>query len=362
VPARAGQVVYAETTVNGARYRSLPVQLVRHTGTTLGLWVLPRVMPTYRFVAQPADNALLVTALIEVRNYAWAPYVFAGEVPLPRGALNVKNVDRDAPDMSVTSTGVRVARPLRPGRRSITVSFEVRGAANKVPWSLDLPFGSLKSRFYVAKLPGVDLTPPAGIASTIEPWPDGDYLALEAIDLPPNRAHTLAFTVELPQFSALDRACQPLLPDRTSQGVGLPMRASVAAQLDGKRFELASLRGKPMLVTFMASWDHLSTEERPQIAKLAAAVPGIVPLLVFSDADASAVRPLVDAKAGYRVLLDPPVGEANLGPITTAWGTRLLPESYLIDRKGIVRYYFANARDWSSPEGLACAKALAKER
>src|SRR5262245_18070998 len=49
------------------------------------------------------------------------------------------------------------------------------------------------------------------------------------------------------------------------------------------------------------------------------------------------------------------------GALAKAWGTEKLPESFLIDRDGVVRYYVVNTRDWSSPDARRCiSKLLAK--
>ena len=77
----------------------------------------------------------------------------------------------------------------------------------------------------------------------------------------------------------------------------------------------------------------------------------------------AAVSAAVGPRAPFRVVLDPPSGDTSeIGAVTARWGTRLLPESYLVDRKGVVRAYFANARDWTTPDAQACVAAVAAIR
>lgn len=354
-----GHVLYAEATVKGRTYRSLPFQPLAGRGTATSVYVLPRLLPTYKVLARPAGSSLLVQAQVALSNNAWIPYVLEHDLPLPRGFARAQLADDNALDARLTATGLHVASALPPGPSTIDLAFELPATAGKVAWSLDLPYGSFQSIVQVADEPGVALVPPA--ATGVAPVAAGGYLTVDNITILPNQS--LAFTVELPRLppklEAIAHACTELVPD-ASPRVGKPAPALVARQLDGRSLSLSALRGHVAVVTFMASWDMLSGKERPQLAALGKAIRGAIPVLVFSDTDPGVVRGAIDPAAPYRVVLDPPAA-GNIGPITLAWGTKLLPESYLIDRAGRVRYYFANARDWSSPDAIACVRALTAE-
>jgi hypothetical protein len=60
-------------------------------------------------------------------------------------------------------------------------------------------------------------------------------------------------------------------------------------------------------------------------------------------------------------MLDPPPRNENLGAVAQAWGLTAVPESFLVDRNGIVRHYFINKRDWSSDVAETCVQALLDE-
>jgi hypothetical protein len=354
-----GHVLYAEATQQGRTYRSLPFQPIAAHGTLTSVYVLPRLIASYKVFARPAGSSLLVQAQVALANNAWSPYVVEHDLPLPRGFARAQLADGNELDARLAATGLHVASAVPPGTWTIDVSFELPATAGKVAWSLDLPYGSWQSTVEVADEPGVALEPPAGAG--IAPVAAGGYLTLEKITIMPGQS--LDFSVELPRLppklEAIAHACTELVPD-TSPLVGKPAPALVARQLDGRPLSVSALRGHVAVVTFMASWDMLSGKERPQLAALGKAVRGVIPVLVFSDKDAGVVRGAIDPAAPYRVVLDPPA-TGNIGPITLAWGTKLLPESYLVDRAGRVRYYFANARDWSSPDAIACVKALAAD-
>jgi hypothetical protein len=351
---RAGEVVYAETTAHGHRYRSLPFQPVAHAGTTAAIYVLPRVLPSYEVSARASDPDLEVTVMIRLADNAWAPYALADELPLPRGFTHAELADADL-DASITATGIRLGRPVPPGQSRIAVTFRVPAHAGRVAWSLDLPYGAYHSSIAVVKEPGVTVTAPSTAHVDTQTTKDGETYAIDGLDILPHQAMT--FDVTVPALPPVERACRKLQPDATPLA-GKPAPALPATALDGKPVATALPAGKTAVVTFVASFVGVAEHEPATIALLAKAAPGVAAVLVYSDANPDDVRPLIDGKAGYRVVLDPPVGDQNIGPVTQAWGTQLLPESYLVDRKGVVRYYFANVRDWSTPEAVACVRAL----
>ena len=60
----------------------------------------------------------------------------------------------------------------------------------------------------------------------------------------------------------------------------------------------------------------------------------------------------------FKVLIDPPVGDENIGKITASWGIKAVPESALIDRQGNIRAYFVNKRDWQTPVAQTCLRSV----
>jgi hypothetical protein len=312
------------------------------------------VLPTYDVVARASDPDLEVSATIDLADNAWAPYVLADELPLPRGFTHAELGSTPA-DASLTATGIRLRRPLAPGRTRIEVAFRIPARGGHVAWSLDLPLGAYKSSVAVTKEPGVTVTAPPTVHVDTTTTSDGASFAMTDITILPHQAMT--FDVTVPALPPVERACRKLQPDRTPLD-GKPAPRLPATSLDGKPVPAALPAKKTAVVTFISSWVGIGQPEPATIARIVNAVPGVVAVLVYSDRNADDVRPLIDAKAGYRVVLDPPVGDQNIGPVTQAWGTQLLPESYLVDRKGIVRYYFANKRDWDTADAIACVRAL----
>ena len=356
VAARAGQVLYAESTMRGQRLRSHPFLPIAR-GTAIELHALPRVLVRFAIRAEAAEPVLVVRGSFEVQNNAWIPYR-AGELPLPRGFQDAILADSDAELADLTAAGVRLRAPLPPGGRRLRVGFTLPAVKDKVRWDLDLPHGVFDGSVQIAREAGMTVDVPAGVALVAR----DDAFVLEKIMIQPKLSMTM--TIGMPKLSAaekaLARACRGMSPDRSSPLRGQPMPALVAPQLDGTPLRLASLRGKLVVVHFTGSWVGLSRTELPTFAAAAAAIPDLVVVLVASDTKADDVRAMIGAKSPFRAVLDPPPDPAtdHIGPITKSWKVPLLPESFVIDRGGTVRLYLPNTRDWSSAEALSCLKAL----
>jgi cytochrome c biogenesis protein CcmG, thiol:disulfide interchange protein DsbE len=72
---------------------------------------------------------------------------------------------------------------------------------------------------------------------------------------------------------------------------------------------------------------------------------GVVVLGVSMDVDGDAYHKfLTDHKVDFLTVRDPDQKSNNL------YGTFRFPETYIIDRNGVVRRKFIGATDWTSPE------------
>ena len=53
-----------------------------------------------------------------------------------------------------------------------------------------------------------------------------------------------------------------------------------------------------------------------------------------------------------------PVVRDTDGGVARAWGARVFPANYLIDRAGNIRYWMSGAADWTSPALVSTIRAL----
>jgi peroxiredoxin len=83
----------------------------------------------------------------------------------------------------------------------------------------------------------------------------------------------------------------------------------------------------------------------PSLLKLHHDDPGLVILAVSIDQSSEAYTNFIrNRHVDLITVRDPSQSAAGL------FGTKMWPESYLIDRNGIIRRKFVGATDWSDPE------------
>ena len=116
---------------------------------------------------------------------------------------------------------------------------------------------------------------------------------------------------------------------------------------------LANYRGRVVLLNFWATWCPPCVAEMPSLLQLHHDMPNLVILAVSIDDDPDAYHHfLATHHVDLITVRDPSESAAKL------FHTDMWPESYLIDRNGIIRSKFIGAQDWSDPEIRALIKSL----
>jgi peroxiredoxin len=116
---------------------------------------------------------------------------------------------------------------------------------------------------------------------------------------------------------------------------------------------LASYRGRVVLLNFWATWCQPCVVEMPSLLELHHDQPGLAVLAVSIDEDPEAYsRFLVRRHVDLITVRDPSQSAAKL------FHTDMWPETYVIDRQGVIRRKFIGAQDWDSPEVRAFLKGL----
>jgi peroxiredoxin len=76
-------------------------------------------------------------------------------------------------------------------------------------------------------------------------------------------------------------------------------------------------------------------------------MPQVTVIAISSDEDADAYRKfLVDNHVDFVTVRD------SSGRVPKLYGTIKIPETYVIDRQGVLRRKFVSAQNWTSPEIL----------
>lgn len=121
-------------------------------------------------------------------------------------------------------------------------------------------------------------------------------------------------------------------PSRVGVRVGDQAPPLAGVTLEGRSASLASLRGKPVVVNFWASWCVPCRAEFPLLRDAQTRHPELTILGVVFDDDPASARRFADvAGADWPSLTDPDRS------LATAYTVLAPPQTYFIDRDGIVR-------------------------
>jgi peroxiredoxin len=129
------------------------------------------------------------------------------------------------------------------------------------------------------------------------------------------------------------------------------------ADRTGRRYRLSSFRGKTVVLHFWSRTCPPCIDEIqrsiPVFEELAADRTDVVLLLVTVDSGWNAVAPIVPNGFRAPILFDP-----QRRVVAARYGTRLFPETWVIDSEGVVRARFDHVIDWSSTLWLDYLTAL----
>ncbi|HEY1265423.1 MAG TPA: TlpA disulfide reductase family protein [Terriglobales bacterium] len=110
---------------------------------------------------------------------------------------------------------------------------------------------------------------------------------------------------------------------------------------------LSSLRGKVVVLNFWATWCPPCVEEMPSLLQMQRKMKdkGVTVLAVSVDEDPGAYHKfLIDHGVDFLTVRDADQKSNNL------YGTFRFPETYVIDKNGVMRRKFIGPVDWTQPE------------
>ena len=116
---------------------------------------------------------------------------------------------------------------------------------------------------------------------------------------------------------------------------------------------LASYRGRVVLLNFWASWCAPCIQEMPSLLELHHQQPNLAVVAVSIDEDPQAYSSFIFRRHVDLITVRDPAQKA-----ASLFRTEMWPETYVIDRNGIVRRKFIGSQDWMSPEIVAYLKSL----
>jgi peroxiredoxin len=159
------------------------------------------------------------------------------------------------------------------------------------------------------------------------------------------RSLALALLVPLALTTACDRGAHPAQTGQKAPDFTVSDGASTV--------HLASYRGKVVLLNFWATWCQPCVVEMPSLLELHHQEPDLAVVAVSIDEDPDEyTRFIARRHVDLITVRDPSQSAAKL------YRTEQWPETYVIDRQGVIRRKFIGSQDWSSPEIRAYLKTL----
>ena len=132
---------------------------------------------------------------------------------------------------------------------------------------------------------------------------------------------------------------------RTGESVTAP--DFTLPDLDGRAIRLSEFKGKVVLLNIWATWCLPCVEEMPSMEKLHQALRGdgfAILAVSIDESGAKTVAPFMKKhNLSFTALTD------TKGIVKNLYRTTGVPESFIIDKKGIIVEKIIGARDWSSP-------------
>ncbi len=128
--------------------------------------------------------------------------------------------------------------------------------------------------------------------------------------------------------------------------------------IKGQQHKLESFRGQVVLVNFWASWCHPCIKEMPALERLKQALdeqPFEILAVNVGEQEYRVWKFVKLVSLGLPVLLD-------THKVTfDAWQASVLPTSFLLDKKGNIRYRVQGDTEWDSETVVALIEALLNE-
>jgi len=141
---------------------------------------------------------------------------------------------------------------------------------------------------------------------------------------------------------------------RASVGVSAP--DFELKDMAGNAWRLSSLEGTPVLVNFWATWCASCRQEMPSLQRLFERTKTMrIVTVIYRDDPGNAAEFMRLNNYTMPVLIDMD------GSVSSAYGLTGVPETFIVDKKGVLREKLIGPVEFDSPEALDFFDALQRE-
>jgi peroxiredoxin len=134
--------------------------------------------------------------------------------------------------------------------------------------------------------------------------------------------------------------------DKPVATVGQPAPDFTLVDLTGKSWKLSELKGHVVFVNFWATWCSPCVREMPSMQKLYTMMPTskfkMLAVLINDD-------PAIAKNFARQFGITLPILDDNKNTVAPKYGITGVPETFIIDKQGILRAKFLGPAEWDSP-------------
>ena len=149
---------------------------------------------------------------------------------------------------------------------------------------------------------------------------------------------------------------------RLAENKGYALKGGGAAppfrlpSLAGGEMDIASQRGKIVVLNFWATWCPPCVAEMPSLERLHRALSseGLSVITISTDEDEAELRQFLSARGLTLPVLRDPGGRV----VASAYRTTGYPETFVLDREGRLLQHVVGPAEWDSAEKLAHFRGL----
>ena len=139
--------------------------------------------------------------------------------------------------------------------------------------------------------------------------------------------------------------------DDTAPQLGQSLADFTLPDLQGQPVQLVALRGKVVFVNVWATWCQPCIEEMPTIQRLYERLHGQGLEILAVSLDALGIQVVGPFLQNYRLTFPTLLDTKNL--VQRLYHTTGVPESFIVDKRGILVDKVVGPRDWAHPQVLA---------
>ncbi|MBW2238779.1 MAG: TlpA family protein disulfide reductase [Deltaproteobacteria bacterium] len=139
---------------------------------------------------------------------------------------------------------------------------------------------------------------------------------------------------------------------------GVPAPNFTFPDLDGKMVSLDDYKGKVVLLNIWATWCPPCVDEMPSMEKLHQELKGEAFEILAVSIDVSGAKAVLPFMKKHKLSF--PALTDTKGAIKSLYQTTGVPESFIIDKDGIILEKVIGPRDWATPGAIRYFRNLIK--